>query len=385
MPARIVVDLLGFTGGRGGTETYARELLARLPDLLPEIEWVALANRRGAEQVRSFFPGQVCVLSWVGADRVTWALGAVFAVAPAVRKAGANGVWCPANFGPLVRGPRRVVTIHDAIYHAPGSTWSARLIGAATSWLMTRSARTADRVITVSQSAARSIAQHMHIDLTEIAVIPNGSGEPQAPADPWLLLDSLDLDRGRPIVLTAGNRLAHKNLPGLLRALREIPSAERPLLVVTGGGTDDPLLREIEALELSADVVLPGWVTPGQLEALYAVAHLYVCPSLQEGFGLPVVDALRRGVPVVANDIAVLREVGGTFARYADATNPQSLARAMTAEMKMPVGQGDRSARATWAVQFSWDTAAASLASHLRRTLVTEPDTARRITGTESS
>lgn len=378
MPHRIVIDLLGYTGGRGGTETYVRELTARLPALMPDTEWIALANRRGADQVRSFFPGEVCVLSWVGADRVTWALGAVFGVVSAARKKRSDGIWCPANFGPITRSPRRVVTIHDAIYHAPVGTLVTRCVSAATSWLMSRSARTADEVITVSGSAARAITRHMGVSPENITVIPNGAAVPVAPVNAWEEVAGLDVRRGRPIVLSTGNRLPHKNFSGLLRALQTIPSPERPLLVVTGGGPNDPLVRQLVELGLTDDVVLPGWVTPGQLEALYAVADLYVCPSLQEGFGLPVVDALRRGLPVVANDIPVLREVGGSLARYADATSPDALARAMMTQLQTPSLDTDRSSRAEWAARFSWEAAAEAIASVLTRTIASAQGSASR-------
>ena len=377
MPQRIVVDLLGYTGARGGTETYARELLARLPALLPEIEWVALANRRGAGEARSFFPGSVRTMASVGADRVTWALGAVLGIEHETRRAHASGLWCPANFGPITRGTKRVVTIHDAIYHASGGTALARSVSATSSWLMTRSAQTADQVITVSESAARAITEHMAVPPERITVIPNGTSLPDPPKDPWNSLVALGITPGRKIVLSTGNRLPHKNFPALLRALHAITPQQRPLLVVAGGGTSDPLHRELAALGLTDDVILPGWVTPEQLEALYAVADLYVCPSLEEGFGLPVVDALRRGVPVLANDIPVLREVGGTFARYADATHLGDFSRAMVACLQTTQRAADKSARTEWAARFSWDASATAVAALLADTLVGSGGAAR--------
>ena len=383
MPHRVVVDLLGYTGRRGGTETYARELMIRLPALLPDVEWVALSNRRGAPGVRSFFPGEVRVLRWVGADRVTWALGAVLGVATAARRARASVVWCPANFGPITRRTARIVTVHDAIYHTIEGRLLARCVSAATSWLMTRSARTADAVITVSHAAAGAIEQHMGVLPNKITVIPNGTGEPAPPSQPWELLQPLGIHPGRRIVLSAGNRLPHKNLPGLLRALRTIPPAQRPLLVVAGGGSDDPLIRDRAAMDLVADVVLPGWVTTEQLEALYSIADLYVCPSLNEGFGLPVLDALRRGIPVVASDIPVLREVGGTVARYADATDPEAFGSAMAEALQTPSRAGDKSGREDWAKRFNWEASASAVASVMSRMVSRGSETKSRREGRE--
>lgn len=129
-------------------------------------------------------------------------------------------------------------------------------------------------------------------------------------------------------------------------------------------------------------MILPGWVSDTQLEALYAVASLYACPSLVEGFGLPVVDAMRRGVPVLANDIPVLREVGGDLAAYADATDPAAFGAAIeTALASADVdasADGDADADAqpdarrrslqAWAERFDWGACAAATADVLAST-----------------
>lgn len=370
MPDRILVDLLSYTGTRGGTETYVREIAPRLPDALPGVELIALANRVGADRVRAFFPGRVRTLRTVGADRVSWALGAVFATTRAARSAGADLVWCPANFGPIRRGPsRRVVTVHDAIYHEAHGSPITRAMSAITSWLMTRSARTADAVVTVSHAAAHAIGTHMGVPASLITVVPNGANPGSAPADPWAAVAPLGVHRGRPILLSTGNRLPHKNFAGLLRALASVAAEDRPLAVITGGGSADPLTGLRSELGLDADVVLPGWVGAEQLEALYAVADLYVCPSLAEGFGLPVVDALRREVPVLANDIEVLREVGGDAVRYADATDAAGFGRALRSALSDPPAEAARTTAREWAERFTWERAAAATAGVLRDAL----------------
>lgn len=379
---RIVIDLLSFTGQRGGTETYAREIIPRLAQQLPDAELVALTNRAGDAAVREFFPGRVVRLSPVGADRVTWALGAVLLVAPAARRLGADVLWCPANFGPIVHGRPRVVTAHDAIYHEGTGGPVARVVNRTTSWLAARSARTADAVITVSRSAAQAVERHMGVPPERITVIPNGATAPAPPVDPWSHLTALGIDPGRPVVLSTGNRLSHKNLEGLLQAVATIPPDRRPQLVVSGGGAGDPLKALRDGLGLSDRVILPGWVSDTQLEALYAVASLYACPSLVEGFGLPVVDAMRRGVPVLANDIPVLREVGGDLAAYADATDPAAFGAAIeTALASADVdasADGDADADAqpdarrrslqAWAERFDWGACAAATADVLAST-----------------
>lgn len=362
MTQRILVDLLGYTGTRGGTETYVRELLPLLAARMPDADFVGLVNREGRARVAPFFPGPLRTVRWVGGDRVSWAAGELAAVEHAARKERAELVWSPANFGPVVRGTPRVATVHDVIYHEVAGGPRDRAVRSITSRLMTGSARTADAVITVSHAAKAAIALHMGVSADKIHVVHNGSSTPRPAADPRALLSGVVPSFQRPIILSTGNRMPHKNFDGLLRAIAAMDPADRPLTVIPGSHGDDPLSRTVAGLELERDVILPGWVTGEQLEALYQVAALYVCPSLAEGFGLPVVDALKRGCAVVANDIPVLREVGGEAARYADARDASAFAAAIAGALVDPSGSTRRTAGIAWAEQFTWEATAAGTA-----------------------
>lgn len=367
MGKRIIVDLLGFTGARGGTETYAREILPRLPGALPGVELIALTGRAGADRVRAFFPGRVEVLRAVGADRVSWAAGEVLLADARARRMHADLLWTPSNFGPIRRGVARVATIHDVIYDEVKGSLPGRAVRATTAWLMRRSALTADGVITISETAAAAISRQFGLPRRSLHVVPNGSSAPH-PSDSRSL-DVLGLDPARPLVLSSGNRMPHKNFEGLLRALAAIPREHRPQAVITGGRGGDPLTPVVSSLGLGDDVVLPGWVTPSQLEALYARATVYACPSTAEGFGLPIVDALRRGCRVVANDIPVLREIGGDAVVYADATEPGAFARALTEALSAPLTEAERTAGREWAERFTWEAAAEGTAAVLQAAL----------------
>ncbi|RWR22263.1 glycosyltransferase family 1 protein [Microbacterium enclense] len=366
---RVLVDLLGFTGSRGGTETYVRELLPRIAALRPGTSFAALTGRAGTAPVEAFFPGRVHTLRAVGADPASWALGAVAATDTVARRNRADLVWAPANFGPVFRGVPRIVTVHDAIYDEVPGGLAHRAQRGLTSWLMRRSARTADRVVTVSNAAAESIRRNLGLEADRIAVVHNGSSAPHPVADPADVVASLGLPSDRPVVLSVGNRMPHKNLPGLLAALATLPADTRPVTVIAGISLPDPLGDDVARLGLERDVLLPGWVSDAQLEALFQVAKLYVCPSLVEGFGLPVVDALRRAVPVLANDVPVLREVGGDAARYADATNPREFGRAISAALASPPDAITRADAQKWASGFTWDDAAEGTADELDRVL----------------
>jgi glycosyltransferase involved in cell wall biosynthesis len=261
------------------------------------------------------------------------------------------------------------MTVHDLIYHEIAGGVGQRAVRHVTSDLLARAARTADAVITGSESAASDIRRHIGVEAAAITVIPHGTVDASAPDDPWMELAALGIDSNRPIVLRTGNRLPHKNFEGLLRAVALLPPAERPLTVIPGSHGHDQLAPVVAMLGLDDDVVLPGWITSTQLEALYAVAAVYVCPSLAEGFGLPIIDAMRRGCLVLANDVPVLREVGGDAALYADATVASSFAAGLRAALASADATARRAAGMEWSRTFTWEASARATADVFRKTL----------------
>ncbi len=130
--------------------------------------------------------------------------------------------------------------------------------------------------------------------------------------------------RDGPLVLCVAAKRRHKNLDGLIRAMTHLrdrcENGVRPLLVLPGSPT--PYERELRelAVELGVeqDVAFPGWIDDEELESLYAQASCFVLASFQEGFGLPVLEAMARGVPVACSDTSSLPEVAGDAALYFD-------------------------------------------------------------------
>lgn len=361
----LAIDLLGFNGRRGGTETYAREISTRLPDHLPGVDLVALAGEPGAALVRHFFPGEVRVVPRVGYSPSSWAAAELGKVERAARAAGADALWNPANFGPVVRGLPRVLTVHDVIYHElPGKSVSRRVTGLLMKW----TAAKADALIAISRATAAAASRALDIPESRFRVIPNGTAAPSAP--PSTMPDLVaGLPQGRSVVLSMGNRLPHKNFESLIAAVAMLPAERRPLTVIPGGQTPDPLAATVRELGVEDDVLLPGWVDSATLEALYARASAYVCPSLSEGFGLPVLDAFTRGCTVIANDVPALREVGGPFAHYTDASSAQALADAISQVIASPDPADRRAAAREWAARFTWEASAAATAAVLREQL----------------
>jgi len=369
---RVGLDLLYLIPGEtGGRETYARELLPALLELAPELELVAFVNRDcGPQLARELGAGVRSVILPVSArSRPQWALGELALVSVAASRARVELLHSMANFAPAWGRFRRVLTIHDLQYRAVPELLSAP-VRAATGALVSLAARRADRIIAVSAAGGEEIVAGLAVDRERIDVVPNGVRLPPPPPDTGAVRERLGLGRRR-VVLTVASHLPHKNLPMLVDALAHIDAAARPVLVVAGHGTDDETLKSTaSAAGVSGDVRLLGSCTPEELESLYALADCLVLASLHEGFGLPVVEAMARSLPVLCSDIPALREVAGAAALYLDPHDPSQIAARISelitsSELSQRLVELGRIRAGT----FSWATAAEGTLASYRRAL----------------
>ena len=356
---RVGLDLLFLVPGEtGGRETYARELMRGLAAERPDLELTALVNRETAAAGAGFWSetARVVEVASSGVGRGSWALGELWKLPRAAR--GLDVLHSVANFGPLHGGggAARVLTVHDVLWkRMPEAVSTGMRLG--TNVLVTGAARRADRVITVSHASAADIARELRLPEGRVAVVPNGVTPP--PATPPAPADA---GQGtRPLALSVASDLPHKNLAALIDGLALVPADARPVLAFAGHGTDTGALRARAAERgVLDDVRLLGAVDPDRLEALYAAAALVVTATRFEGFGLPVLEAMARGVPVACSDLPVLREVAGDAAVFLDPGDPATIAHAITAAL----GDADRlrTAGRERAERFSWAAAARATA-----------------------
>jgi glycosyltransferase involved in cell wall biosynthesis len=221
---------------------------------------------------------------------------------------------------------RQLLVVHDAGVFETPQAYSRRF----RLWyrfLQSRLGRNGTKIVTVSSSARSGIATHLNIPEDRISIIPEGADhfDDLVADESWLRAQGLA--RGQ-FVLAVGNLAAHKNL----MSLRETASALHDLGVelVVAGSLKGGAFSKAGLADLPQPARYLGRVSDEILKALYSNALCYVFPSLYEGYGLPALEAMRSGCPVVASDIPALRETCGTAALFADPRSGEGFAKTVS-------------------------------------------------------
>jgi glycosyltransferase involved in cell wall biosynthesis len=268
---------------------------------------------------------------------------------------------------PAFPGVPQVTTILDVIYKRfPQTHAGLRARGlAALVWV---AARRSERIIAISESAKSDVVRFLGVAPERVDVTYLGPALPIGELDEATVRSTLDLGKA-PVVLTVSAKLPHKNLERLFEAFARLELEPAPVLVVPGYETfHEPALRKRASALAPGRIVFTGWLDDAVLDGLFRAATCFVFPSLAEGFGLPVLEAIVRGVPVVCSRIGPLEEVAGKAALY---FNPRDVADMATAIETLLNDGAERKrlglAGAERARAFSWDaTAEATIAAYER-------------------
>lgn len=277
---------------------------------------------------------------------------------------------------PVATGRPFVVTVHDL-----GPITKPQYFSNTRPWVMKKSlaqaVRQAAAIVCVSEATKAELLECVGTRVEErVHVVHEG-------ITPALLLHGGDVARspatgdlppsGVPYVLATGKISPRKNIAGLMEAMATLTSEVPHHLVVAGGdGWDfEGIYRTVDRLGLKGRIHFPGFVTDTELSALYAGASLYVHPSLYEGFGLTILEAMAVGTPVVTSNVSALPEVAGDAALLVDPGDIAAIAEAMRSVLLDDALSADLVARGlTRAATFSWQTAAEAMEAVYRTAIV---------------
>lgn len=363
LPRRIGINAIFLEARMGGIETYLRALVPELVRLSPEIRYSVYCSPAGRRYLES----------------EGWGEGIELVTPPLIGRRGLKAIGEATVLGAIAG--RRVDLLHSVAMTAPLRTRAVNVIslpdviwivaptpGEAVTVRVWRAvvpavARRADRLITGSRDAAEQVAEHLRVPRERIDVVPHGAGvSARVAATPETELRSrLGLGEG-PIVLTVSAKKVHKNLVRLLEAMPEV-LARVPDAMLVMPGNPTPHEGELKALAdrlgIAAHVSLPPYVSAADLEGLYAAAGCFVFPSYSEGFGLPVLEAMQRGVAVACSRASAIPEVAGDAALYFDPLDTGSIAEAMlTLLLDRPQAERLIAAGLVQAARFTWEKAA---------------------------
>jgi glycosyltransferase involved in cell wall biosynthesis len=359
-------------GGTGGMETYARQLVPLLPAAFPEARFTVLAGRELTEEwrARPWHPeiGLVGLPASSG-TRIVRTAAQQTLVAGAALRARVDLLHSLGNIAPLAGARRRVVTMHDLIYLSHPETTTG-LLARGLSLLAPAVARRATRIIADSEATARELERLLDTPRSKVDVVPLGPGlRPDATPVPEAQLRA-ELGLGDlPLVLSVSARRPHKNLVRLIEAMGRLPGAALVLPGYSSAFEDE--LRAVADRAGAADRVhLCGWIDDAQLEGLYAAATCMAFPSLAEGFGLPVLEAMVRGVPVACSAVSALPEVAGDAALLFDPLSVDAIAASIGHLLEDPALRARLVTRGhEQAARFTWERTAAGTAESYRRAL----------------
>ncbi len=277
-----------------------------------------------------------------------------------------EALFVPAHTLPLVHPKKVVTTCHDvAFLRLPQVyNWAALKYQ---EFAIKSAVRHAAKIIAVSEFTKQELMEFFRIAPDRIAVVHNGYD-----SDRYKLMEEEEIagvlakyNLSRPYLLYAGRLEAKKNTPGLIQAFNILKKSSKflvqnsPLkLVLVGqpGVGFEKVTKAIVENNLSDEVVMPGWIGKQDLPALMAGASAFVFPSFYEGFGIPILEAMACGTPVVASGIPALREVAGEAAYLVDPYSPENIAEGISRVLTddhlredLKIRGLDRAKRFSWA------------------------------------
>ena len=343
--------------GALGIGRYISGLLPELATILGD-QLTIIAQARDAALVRAMVGSSPRLLT-VNASPYRLAEQSVLPLRLA--RAGLSLVHFPHYNLPLVKPARFVVTVHDLFPFEFPEIHSGPLPRAVNHLLIRNAVAGARRIITPSSATAAAIGRHFPAFVSKVTAIPEAAEERFNPIRNLEAEGAWQVRLGirPPYVLYVGQWKAYKNVPLLIEAFRMVQKTHPSTrLVIAGDDPRHPEIRQAAGQLPESSVVLPGRVPDSGIPDLYRGAAVVVLPSRAEGFGLPVVEAMACGVPVVCSDLPVLREVGNGAAIFCDPNSASSFASGIVSVLDSDGMAALRRRGLDHAATFSWRRAA---------------------------
>jgi glycosyltransferase involved in cell wall biosynthesis len=330
---RVGLNLAFLAETSAGAGRYATELLPALLEAEPATRVTAFVTRDAPAGLfeHEWAPAVEWVRLPVRVIRKAHLVAQMSAIPVIAARRGLDVLHSPANGGPLFT-PRvpRVVTVLDLIWLRQHEAWDTSFAVRSMAIFTRASARTAHRLIAISEAVRNDLVAMFGVEPAKIDVTPLGVRPPRGASEPEVEVRRRLGLGDAPIVLCVAQKRPYKNLGTLIRALASVDE-QAPMLVLPGAPTAHE--QELRAVAGEAGVAervrFLHWVSESELEGLYRVSACFVLPSLIEGFGLPVLEAMARGVPVACSNRPALPEVVGDAALLFDPLDQAALAAAL--------------------------------------------------------
>jgi glycosyltransferase involved in cell wall biosynthesis len=328
----VALDLTSLPNLKGGVAHYLSELVAALRRNPGGCKYSLLVRAEHGEAF-SGTEGPMGVIPIRIQSRPLRLLWEQTGLPALLRRLGADVLHSPHYTRPLTRVPcASLVGIMDLTFFLMPQ-YHTRMKVLFFQRMMRMSARTADRFIAISDSTRRDLTACLGVDRDRIDVTPLAVSPAFQPVVDGGRLDAVRRKYGLPdrFILYVGRLEPRKNLLRLLVAYRELLEGSEavPALVLAGawGWQSNELRRRVD--ELAERVSVPGFVPDEDLPALYSAATLFVYPSLYEGFGIPVLEAMSCGAPTLTSAVSSMPEVAGDAAELVDTTDTRALTEAL--------------------------------------------------------
>lgn len=321
------------TAQAAGIGTYAEELVGNLIKIDEENRYTVFIPR----EISDFFPFYAKNLKKrvVAYPHYSYSEQLLY---PGVLAAAQLDLIHYTNFNSPVFYTRSksVVTIHDlTLWFYPGRRAENWLRRWAYRHVIRKSCENATRVIAVSQHTKKDIVKYLKIDPNKVDVVYEGVPSRYRPIKDSKKIEAIKTkyNISRPFFLYVGQWRPHKNLVRMLRAfalLRHRYNVDYQLVLVGKADADAPEVKTtIKKLGIQEAVIITGYVADGDLPYFYSEAEAFIFPSLYEGFGIPPLEAMASGTPVLSSSASVMPEVLGDAALFFDPTNIEDMAQAM--------------------------------------------------------